>query len=186
MRASIEANHQDDVPHVCVCGRKRQAMPRPRLCHPVRLQPPYASRGRSAGQISCPATGRFDRCVFFASGWLVWCRWLAPWPRSSQIPYSLSEKKTSFPLSPHGVGSHAPARQVSFGARPAQHLRTRAAYHRERLRDAFRASQQCDGGAENRLRPQSQTWITQSQPCTALTHPTPVSAQVTDGPTRPS
>ena len=95
MRASIEANHQDDVPHVCVCGRKRQAMPRPRLCHPVRLQPPYASRGRSAGQRSCPATGRFDRCVFFASGWLVWCRWLAPWPRSSQIPYSLSGLRVS-------------------------------------------------------------------------------------------
>ena len=43
MRTSVEANHQGDVAHVCACGRKRLAMPRPRLSHPVRLQPPCAS-----------------------------------------------------------------------------------------------------------------------------------------------
>ena len=42
-RASIDPNYQDDVPHVCVCGRKRLAMPRPSLSHPMRLQPPRAS-----------------------------------------------------------------------------------------------------------------------------------------------
>ena len=42
-RATIEANHPGDVLHVCACGRKRQAMPRPSLSHTMRLQPPYAS-----------------------------------------------------------------------------------------------------------------------------------------------
>ena len=42
MRALIEANHQGDVAHVCVCGQKRPAMPRLSGSHPTRLQPPYA------------------------------------------------------------------------------------------------------------------------------------------------
>ena len=42
-RAPIDPNHQDDVPHVSACGRKRQAMPLPKLSHPVCLQPPCAS-----------------------------------------------------------------------------------------------------------------------------------------------
>ena len=43
-------------------------------------------RRHRGGQRSFPATGRFDRRVFFALGWLVWVRWSAPWPRSSKIP----------------------------------------------------------------------------------------------------
>ena len=39
-----------------------------------------------------------------------------------------------FPLSPHGVGSHAPARQVHFGARLAERPRRRAAHHHVRAR----------------------------------------------------
>ena len=42
-RAPIDPNHQDDVPHVFACSRKRQAMPLPKLSHPVCLQPPCAS-----------------------------------------------------------------------------------------------------------------------------------------------
>ena len=42
-RASIDASHPGDVPHVCACGRDRQAMPRRSLSHPTCLQPPCAS-----------------------------------------------------------------------------------------------------------------------------------------------
>ena len=42
-RAPIDPNHQDDVPHVSACGRKRQVMPLPKLSLPVCLQPPCAS-----------------------------------------------------------------------------------------------------------------------------------------------
>ena len=42
-------------------------------------------RDCSCGRMSCPATGSFDWLVFFDSGWLVWVRSWAPWPRSSQI-----------------------------------------------------------------------------------------------------
>ena len=42
-RASIEANHPADVPHVCACCRKHLVMPRSNLSHPMRLQSPCAS-----------------------------------------------------------------------------------------------------------------------------------------------
>ena len=41
--ASIEASHPGDVPYICACGRKRQAMPRLSLSHPIHIQPPCAS-----------------------------------------------------------------------------------------------------------------------------------------------
>ena len=62
------------------------------LCTSSYRAPP---RGRSCDQRSCPVTGSFDRCVFLASGWLVWLRWLAPWPRSSKIPTSWSGLRVS-------------------------------------------------------------------------------------------
>ena len=52
-----------------------------------------------AGQRSCPATGRFDRRVFFALGWLIWVRWSAQWPRSSKIPKSWSGLRAGAGLS---------------------------------------------------------------------------------------
>jgi len=73
----------DDVTHVQVCRRKHPVMPRPRLFHPARHQPPCASSW--CGCESCPATGSFDPMMFLALDWLLWVSWWAPWPRNPKI-----------------------------------------------------------------------------------------------------
>ena len=57
------------------------------LCASSHRAPPRRCR---RGRMSSPVTGSFDPDVFFASAWLVWTGWLAPWPRSSRNPFSSS------------------------------------------------------------------------------------------------
>ena len=45
--------------------------------------------------MSSPVTGSFDPDVFFASAWLVWARWLAPWPGSSRNTFPSSALRAS-------------------------------------------------------------------------------------------
>ena len=62
------------------------------LCASIHRTPP---RRCSQRRMSSPVTRSSDPHVFFASAWLVWSGWLAPWPRSSRIPISLSALRAS-------------------------------------------------------------------------------------------
>ena len=66
------------------------------LCASSHCTPP---RRCSQRQMSSPVTRSSDPHVFFAYAWLVWSGWLAPWPRSSRIPISLSALRASAGLS---------------------------------------------------------------------------------------
>ena len=103
--------------------------------YPIQRASSHRARPRRlrAGQRSCPATGRFDRRVFFALGWLVWVRWSAQWPRSSKIPKSWSGLRAGAGLSGPVCGlSGARSTRASTSTRGL--LRPRAAASMSRLR----------------------------------------------------
>ena len=62
------------------------------LCASSHRMPP---RRCSQRRMSSPVTRSSDPHVFFASAWLVWSGWLAPWPRSSRNPFSSSALRAS-------------------------------------------------------------------------------------------
>ena len=92
-------------------------------CAPSHRARPRRHRG---GQRSCPATGRFDRHGFFASGWLVWVSWSAPWPRSSKIQKSWSGLRAAAGLS-GPVCDMSGARSTRASTSTRRLLRPRAA-----------------------------------------------------------
>ena len=103
--------------------------------YPIQRASSHRARPRRlrAGQRSCPATGRFDRRVFFALGWLLWVRWSAQWPRSSKIPKSWSGLRAGAGLSGPVCGlSGARSTRASTSTRGL--LRPRAAASMSRLR----------------------------------------------------
>ena len=82
--------------------------------------------------------------------------------------------------------SRAPARQVDFGARPAERLPSRAAHHRDRVGDVVPAHRRCGGlpkkGYNLTRGTQPQPNRNPAAPCTHMIHPIAPSEQARQQP----